>query len=52
MDMEILLSLAAAADKRKLKFLVIGGHAVNFYGHARQTADIDLLVRRTQDASG
>jgi len=30
--------------RRHLPFLVIGGHAVNLYGFARETADLDLLV--------
>ena len=29
---------------RGLPFLVIGGHAVNFYGFARETADLDFLA--------
>lgn len=32
------------ARRRNLQFLVIGGLAVNLHGHARDTADIDLLV--------
>ena len=31
---------------RGLRYLVIGGHAVNAYGIARETADVDLLVNR------
>jgi predicted nucleotidyltransferase len=34
------------ARKRGLDFLVIGGLAVIFHGHARDTADLDLLIRR------
>jgi hypothetical protein len=30
--------------RRRLPFLVIGGHAVNLYGFARETADLDFLV--------
>lgn len=30
--------------QRQLPFLVIGGHAVNLYGFARETADLDFLV--------
>lgn len=29
---------------RRLPFLVVGGHAVNLYGYARETADLDFLV--------
>ena len=38
--------LKEEAQKRNLKFLVIGGLAVNMYGYSRDTADLDLLVRR------
>ena len=31
--------------KRNLRFLVIGGLAVNLYGYSRDTADLDLLIR-------
>jgi predicted nucleotidyltransferase len=31
-------------------FLVIGGHAVIYYGYARNTGDLDLLVRRKDTA--
>ena len=34
-----------------MPFLVIGGHAVNFYGISRQTGDLDLLVRRSNKAA-
>lgn len=30
--------------QRGLAFLVIGGHAVNLYGYARETADLDFLA--------
>jgi hypothetical protein len=35
---------------RGLDFLVIGGLAVNFYGYSRDTADLDLLIRRESRA--
>jgi predicted nucleotidyltransferase len=34
------------ARNRKLEFLVIGGLAVNFHGYSRDSADLDLLIRR------
>jgi predicted nucleotidyltransferase len=40
--------IVTEAREKGLDFLVIGGHAVNFYGYSRETADLDLLVR--QDA--
>jgi len=33
---------------RHLDFLLIGAHAVNQYGYSRDTADVDLLVRRAE----
>lgn len=42
--MEILRSIQLYAESRDMPFLVIGGHAVNAYGIARQTADLDLLI--------
>lgn len=35
-----------AAGKRGLRFLLIGGHAVNAHGYSRKTFDIDLLINR------
>ena len=37
--------------KRNLRFLVIGGLAVNLYGYSRDTADLDLLVSVPQRES-
>jgi hypothetical protein len=39
------------AKARSLPFLVAGGHAVIFHGHARNTFDFDLIVRKEQRAS-
>lgn len=44
--MEILRTIQAYAEAQGLRFLVIGGHAVNCFGLARQTGDIDILVER------
>lgn len=41
----------AEARSRDLRFLVIGGLAVNFYGYSRDTADLDLLIQRDQQAA-
>ena len=45
--MEILKYVAAAGDRSRLPFLVIGGLAVNAHGYSRLTADVDILVRRS-----
>jgi len=36
--------------KDGLKFLMIGGHAVNAYGYSRLTHDLDILVNRDDRA--
>ena len=35
--------------KYKVKYLIVGGEAVIFYGHARLTGDIDIFYERTND---
>lgn len=30
--------------KHKVRFLIVGGHAVIYYGHVRVTKDLDLLI--------
>lgn len=37
-------SLFSALNKAKIRYLVVGGIAVNLYGIERATADIDLVV--------
>jgi predicted nucleotidyltransferase len=40
--------LHAKAEELGLKYLVIGGHAVNAYGIPRTTIDVDFLVQREE----
>lgn len=49
--MTIFEVLDREARARGLAFLVIGGHAVNAYGYSRETADVDLLVRKDERAA-
>jgi predicted nucleotidyltransferase len=42
--MGLLMDIKTGAEARGLEFLVVGGLAVVFYGHSRDTADLDLLV--------
>ncbi len=42
---DIFAAVAQASSARDLPVLVIGGHAVNAYGHLRTTVDADFLVR-------
>ena len=43
--MNIIDLIDREARKRGIRFLVIGGHAVNAHGYIRLTADVDILVR-------
>lgn len=38
--------IKSESTKQGLSFLVIGGLAVNLHGYSRETADLDLLIRR------
>jgi hypothetical protein len=40
-------SIVARAKEKNLSFLLAGGHAVIAHGHTRNTFDIDLVVRRS-----
>jgi predicted nucleotidyltransferase len=44
--MSLFQQLSEEAQRRQLPFLVIGGLAVNFHGVPRDTADLDLLIRK------
>lgn len=46
--MTALETIAARAEEKGLRFLVIGGHAVMAHGFARSTYDLDLLVRANE----
>ncbi len=37
--------LLIALSEAQAEFVVVGGHAVAFHGHARATKDLDVLVR-------
>lgn len=45
--MNLFEKLAANAALLRLRFLVIGGHAVNFHGFQRGTEDADILICRS-----
>lgn len=44
--MGLFQDISSEAQRRELKFIVIGGLAVVIHGYSRDTADLDLLVRR------
>lgn len=45
---EFLLFLKCAF-KSKLRYLIIGGYAVNFYGYSRNTSDLDIWIAPTKE---
>ena len=49
--MNLFQFIARAAETARLPFLVIGAHAVNWYGYTRATIDVDILVRK-EDRGG
>ena len=44
--MSFFATIHEEAARRKLRFLVIGGLAVNHYGYARETSDLDFFISR------
>lgn len=36
----------ALLNANKVKYLVVGGYAVAFYGHPRYTKDVDVSIAR------
>ena len=46
--MKFFETIEAETHRRHLRFLVIGGLAVNLYGYSRDTADLDLLIGVSQ----
>ena len=43
------LSILICAQKNKLRYLCIGGYAVNYYGYHRMTEDLDIWIAPTND---
>jgi len=43
------LALCSSLNRRKIDYLIAGGFACALHGHVRATADIDLLVKDTDD---
>lgn len=44
--MKLLDQLNTRALQHDIRYLIIGGHAINAYGFSRNTGDLDLLVRK------
>ena len=47
--MNIYEAFFSELNKAKIKYLVVGGLAVNFHGYLRATADIDVLLSLKKD---
>jgi hypothetical protein len=43
------LSFLNCAQKHKLRYLLIGGYAVNYYGYIRNTEDLDIWLAPTNE---
>jgi predicted nucleotidyltransferase len=41
--------LIEAFEKYEVQYVLVGGHAVNYYGYVRSTQDIDFLVMPSQE---
>lgn len=41
--------IIASLNKHKVEFMIIGGLAVVYHGHVRNTKDLDLFIRRTEE---
>ena len=39
--------LIEGLKKEKINYMIVGGYAVNFHGHSRNTVDIDLVIKFT-----
>lgn len=46
---ESISSFIALANKHKVRMLMVGGGAVNFYGYQRHSADVDFWIETTQE---
>lgn len=41
--------IVASLNKHQVDFMIIGGFAVVYHGHVRNTKDLDIFIRRTED---
>lgn len=48
LDDEFLLFFSCA-QKNKLRYMIIGGYAVNYYGYNRNTDDLDIWIAPTNE---
>lgn len=43
------VELLAALNQQQARYVVVGGHAVQFHGHLRAAKDLDLWIEPTPD---
>ena len=41
--------VVSSLNKHKVEFMIIGGWAVVYHGHVRETEDLDIFIRRTEE---
>lgn len=41
--------IVASLNKHQVEFMIIGGYAVVYHGHVRNTKDLDLYIRPTEE---
>lgn len=44
--------IVASLNKHKVDFMIIGGFAVVYHGYVRNTKDLDIFIRRSEDNAG
>lgn len=47
--LEFFDSIIDCFNKHNVNYLLVGGHAVNIYGHIRSTADLDLWIDKSEN---
>lgn len=48
-DLDDFDRIVASLNRHKVEFMIIGGWAVVYHGHVRETEDLEILIRRTEE---
>lgn len=48
-DLDDFDRVVAALNKHNVEFMIIGGWAVVYHGHVRETEDLDIFIRRSEE---
>lgn len=48
-DLDDFDRIVASFNKHQVEFMIIGGWAVVYHGHVRETEDLDIFIRRTEE---